>query len=75
MLDLPGFFASASATAKPLYVFDQHQFTAWREQQSADTQAWLQSVSFNAAPGIKAQTERFWAWVITPILMRMRTGR
>jgi len=54
MLDLPGFFTAASATAKPLYVFDQVQFSLWREQQFADIQAWLDSLSFTAAPGTAA---------------------
>jgi len=54
MLELPGFFAATSATAKPLYVFDQQQFAAWRGQQPVDIQAWLDSLSFNAAPGTVA---------------------
>jgi len=53
MSDLPG-FASAHDSAKPLYVFEGEQFSAWCVQQSTDKQAWLHSLAFNAAPGTAA---------------------
>ncbi len=43
-------FTSDSSNALPLYVLDRDGFSAWREQQPAAMQAWLDAQQFNASP-------------------------
>ncbi len=43
-------FTSDSSNALPLYVLDRDGFSAWREQQPAALQAWLEAQQFNASP-------------------------
>ncbi len=47
MSEITGFTADTAA-ALPLYVLDREQFAAWKDGQSAATQAWLASQGFTA---------------------------
>ncbi len=42
-------FASASATAVPLYLIEQDQLQSWLSHQSATVQAWVTNNGFTAA--------------------------